>query len=339
MIGYQFFLQKVLTATAVTLTVGFGSISGAIAQSFTGAGATFPEPLYRRYFREYQQETTDVKLKYSAIGSGGGIRRFLNQSVDFGASNVIPTPVERNSMKRGLLMVPTAGGSLAVVYNLQGITTDVKLSRDTLGKIFSGQISNWKQVNSRLPNRKIQVVVHSGTSGTSFIFTKYLNEITNGRIRPSRKPNWGFKVFSSVPGNGPVASEVKRIDGAIGYVPASYAKQLNLPMARLENQAGRYVKPTVDQANKALANVQFNDDFTIENIDDPEEGYPIVGITWLFVYEKYPKPELAQGVKDLINWILTEGQDLNEDLQYTRIPEDVANRAIEAVNNNIRVVP
>ncbi|NEO94688.1 MAG: phosphate ABC transporter substrate-binding protein PstS, partial [Moorea sp. SIO3G5] len=179
MIGYQFFWQKVLTATAVTVTVGFGSISGAIAQSLTGAGATFPEPLYRRYFREYQEQTTDVKLKYSAIGSGGGIRRFLNQSVDLGASNVIPTPVERNSMKRGLLMVPTAGGSLAVVYNLQGITTDVKLSRETLGKIFTGQISNWKQVNSRLPNRKIQVVVHSGTSGTSFIFTKYLNEITN----------------------------------------------------------------------------------------------------------------------------------------------------------------
>ncbi|NET62642.1 MAG: phosphate ABC transporter substrate-binding protein PstS, partial [Symploca sp. SIO2E6] len=143
-----------------------------------GAGASFPQILYQRYQTEYDQET-GVDFNYTSVGSGGGIRLFVNELINVGSSTLIPTPIERNQMEEGLLMIPTAGSSVAIVYNLQNVTNDVKISREKLAKIFTGEISNWSQVSPRLPNIEIQVVVRSDESGTSLILTKYLREITN----------------------------------------------------------------------------------------------------------------------------------------------------------------
>ena len=308
------------------------------AQALKGAGASFPEILYRRYQTEYQQ-TTGTNFKYSAIGSGGGIRFFINKAVDVGSSTLIPTPVEKSQMEDGLLTIPTAGGAIAIVYNLQNVTTDIRLSRKQLAKIFTGEIGNWSQISPRLPNKKIQVVTRSDNSGTTFLLTRYLNRISEGKIAASRQPDWGFELYAQKAQDSGVAGEVKRVDGAIGYVQASYAVANDLPMARLENLAGKYVRPNVAETKKALANIEFNEDFTIANANEPEEGYPLVGLTWLLVYQKYPTEEALRSTQDFITWILTSGQEFNEDLEYTKIPEDVAQKAIDLVNNELKVRP
>ena len=308
------------------------------AQAIKGAGASFPEILYQRYQTEYQQET-GINFKYSAIGSGGGIRFFINKVVDMGSSTLIPTPVEKSQMEDGLLTIPTAGGAIAIVYNLQNVTTDIKLSRKQLAKIFTGEIGNWSQISPRLPNKKIQVVTRSDNSGTTFLLTRYLNRINEGKIAASRQPDWGFELYAQRAQDSGVAGEVKRVDGAIGYVQASFAIANSLPMARLENLAGKYVRPNVEETQKALANIEFNEDFTIANANEPEEGYPLVGLTWLLIYQKYPTEEAMRSTQDFITWVLTSGQEFNEELEYTKIPEEVAQKAINIVNNKLKVRP
>jgi phosphate transport system substrate-binding protein len=331
--NWQKIVAFTLTATTITFTTHSAS-----AQLLKGAGASFSEPLYQRYSAEYKRET-GIKFQYNAIGSGGGIRLFINQTVDFGGTTLIPTPIEKNQMKDGLLMVPTGGGSIAIVYNLEDVTFDVKLSRQQLAKIFTGQISNWNQVDSRFPNKKIQVVVQSDSSGTTLTLTRYLRKITGGKIEASREPNWGFQVFAALPQDSAVAGEVRRIDGAIGYVQTNFARQNNLPTARIENRTGRYVAPTLAETEKALANIKFNDDFTTEDIDDPEDGYPLVSLSWLLFSEKYPTENLVQANKNLLIWILTKGQSFNRELEYTKIPENVAKKVIETANKELRVRP
>ncbi|MBD3560849.1 substrate-binding domain-containing protein, partial [Planktothrix sp. FACHB-1355] len=218
-------------------------------------------------------------------------------------------------------------------------TSEVKLSRDKLVKIFTGQITNWQQLNTKFPNQKIQVVVCADNCGTSFILTKYLNKITAGKVPASRNPNWGFKVFSALTEDGQIAGEIGRINGAIGYVQSNFAQTNNLSIASIENQTGRYVKPTLAETEKALANVKFNDDLTTEDIKDPEEGYPLVSLTWLLVYKKYLNEDTLKATKNLLLWILTKGQTFNEELEYTKIPENVSQKAIEAVNNELKLRP
>ncbi|MEM9925243.1 MAG: phosphate ABC transporter substrate-binding protein PstS [Cyanobacteria bacterium P01_D01_bin.50] len=329
--------QAVVT-TAIAATTIISTTNPVFAQLLRGGGASFPQPLFERYQKEYQQET-GKNFKYTAIGSGGGIRLFSDRSIDFGATTLIPTPIEQNQMDDGLLMVPTGGGAIAIVYNLKDVSSNVRLSRDTLAKIFTGKIANWKQVNPRFPNKDIQVVVRSNSSGTSFILTKYLEKITNGKITASRKPNWGFEVFAARAGDSGIAGEVRRIDGAIGYVQTGVARKNNLSVARIQNQAGRYVKPTLKETKKALANVKFEDDFTTEDINDPKDGYPLVSLTWLLFHKRYPNQEILTANKELLTWILTKGQNFNEELEFTKIPGDVANKVIETANNELKVRP
>ena len=327
-----------IVAAAVTIVTTTIAPNATYAQVLRGSGDSFAEPLYQRYIQEYQQQTGET-FNYTTVGSGGGTRLFINQSIDFGGTSLIPTPIEQNQMQNGLLMVPTAGGSISVIYNLKDVNTNVKLSRDKLAKIFTGQISNWQQINSRFPNKKIQVVVCADSCSTSFILTKYLQAITEGEIAASRDPNWGFEVFESLSQDSAIAGEVKRTDGAIGYVQTNVARVNNISIASLENKTGRYVSPSLEETKIALDNIQFKDDFTTEDIFDPEDGYPLVSLTWLLIYKQYLDPELLTSTQNLLNWILTEGQEFNEELEYTKIPEDVTTKVIEAVNTELRVRP
>ncbi|MFN6536193.1 MAG: phosphate ABC transporter substrate-binding protein PstS [Nostoc sp. EkiNYC01] len=330
--------QQIFTATLVAAaTINF-TTNAASAQLLRGAGDSFAQPLIERYSQEYEKETRE-KFKYSAVGSGGGIRLFMKNSVDFGATTLIPTPIEINQMEDGLLTVPIAGGAVAIVYHLKEVSSDVKLSRQQLAKIFTGQISNWQQINSRFPNKRIQVVVNSENSGTSFILTKYLQKITGGKILASRKPDWGFKVFTALSQDSEIAGEVRRIDGAIGYVQTNVALSNKLAIATIENQAGNYIKPTLEQTKKALANIKFQEDFTTEDIQDPKNGYPLVSLTWLLVHKNYPNQDILQKTQNLLTWILTKGQSFNEDLGYTTVPEDVSPKLIEAVKNEVKLRP
>jgi phosphate transport system substrate-binding protein len=327
-------LRKAVTLSTVTAALTLGTIGQAVAQTLNGAGATFPAPLYQRYFSDYKK-ATGVSVNYNAVGSGAGIRQFISETVNFGASDVPPSASEKKQMKRGMLLVPTAGGAVAVIYNLSGVK-NLQISRQVLPKIFSGEITNWKQVNPKLPNKPIRVVVRADGSGTTEIFTSHLSAISSAfrsKIGANKEPNWGFQVLKA-PKNDGVTALVKQTDGAIGYVQDTFARKNegpNLRTAKIQNKKGKYVEPTLAEANKAIGGVRFNSDFTA-NVDDPADGYPIVGITWLLVYKNNKDAKTATEIKKLVKWILTTGQNINGQLEYTRIPQGVAQRAIAEVN-------
>jgi phosphate transport system substrate-binding protein len=314
-----------------------GATPWVIAQTLTGAGASFANSQYLRYFSEYEKEKGD-RIRYDLSSKSEVIKQLIAESIDFATSDELPKAEDKNQIQRGLLAVPTAGEAVAVIYNLEE-AVDLRLSRETLAKIFSGQISNWKQVSSRLPNRDIRVVVWSDDSSTTYIFTHYLSAITNGRIKPSANPNWGFNVFARGSQNGGVAARVRQTEGTIGYVKDSYARQNRLITARIQNKAGNYIKPTLENVNKALSSMEFSNDFTPKNVNDPNNGYPIVGVTWLLIYKQYPEKETAQAIKDMVTWVLTKGQELNNKMDYLPIPQTVTQRAIQAVEKQVTVRP
>lgn len=328
-------LTRFAAATATSVVVSFVSSGVVLAQAvLNGAGASFPAPLYQRYFAEYKK-ATGTTVNYNSVGSGAGIRQFIAGTVDFGASDAIPTADQRSQMKNGVLTVPTAGGAVAVVYNLPGVQ-GLRLSRQALGRVFAGEVTNWSQVDSKLPNKPIKVVVRADASGTTEIFTGHLSAISpafKSKIGASSEPNWKFTVLKG-PKNDGVAALVKQTDGAIGYVQDTFARQnagSTMQTAFIQNKAGRYVEPSLAEANKAMAGVAFKPDFSAD-IDDPKDGYPIVGLTWLLVQQNYGDTQKAAEIKKLLRWILTSGQNINQQLEYTRIPANITQRAIAAVD-------
>jgi phosphate transport system substrate-binding protein len=337
------------TASVVTTAVVLGSVVGAIAQkavTLNGAGATFPEPLYQRYFSELRKGSQPVQVNYQGIGSGGGIKQLTAGSVDFAGSDTAMTDAEVAKVKNGVLFVPTAGGPVAVVYNLPGVT-NLKLSRKVIPAIFDGQITKWNDpkiaadnAGAKLPNSQIKLAVRADSSGTSYIFTNALSGMDSyfkGRIGPSKTPKWPGKPVSGK-GNPGVAQIVKRTQGSIGYVEASFASNNGLQSALVQNSRGAYVAPTLAEANKALNSVQFNPDHrvTFSKLGNPGDGYPITGLTWLMVYKNYTKPGAATAVKRMVKWVMTDGQQLNDNLGYTRIPQGVASQVVQSVNSGVK---
>lgn len=327
-------LHRVISASVAAVAVTVGSVGQAVAQTLNGAGASFPAPLYQRYFAELKKQ--GLTVNYNSIGSGGGIKQFIADSVDFGGTDDPPEQAERQQMKNGLIMVPTAGGAVSVVYNLPGVS-NLKLSREALGKIFAGEIKTWNQIDSKLPNKPIRPVVRADKSGTTFIFTRHLSAISpsfKGKVGAESAPKWP-QGFLSGPKNDGVAALVKKTDGAIGYVQDTYARQNKMQTAFIQNKAGQFVEPSLQSANEAMSTIQFDNNFMTTNIQDPAKGYPIIGVTWLMIKERYSNPQTAAAVKKMVNWILTNGQAINGQLEYTRIPQSVAQKANQTVNTKV----
>ena len=339
--------KRALTTSAVAAAVLLGPIFTAVAQALTlnGAGATFPEPLYQRYFSEMRKKYPDVQVNYQGIGSGGGIKQLTAGAVEFAGSDTAMTDAEAGKVNGGVLFVPTAGGPVAVVYNAPGVS-NLKLSRAVLPAIFSSQITRWNDPKIaadnpgiNLPDQPIRLATRADSSGTSYIFTNYLSAINpyfKGRIGANKAPRWAGKPISGK-GNPGVAQIVKQTPGSIGYVEAAFAKNNNLQTALVQNKQGTYVAPTLSEANKALSAVEFNPDFrvTFSKLGDPNDGYPITGLTWIMVYKNYQEQGEAAAVKKMVQWMLTEGQQLNDDLGYTKVPASVANSVIQAVNSGV----
>ncbi len=330
--------RKALTATSMAIGFSLSAVNAAIAQTISGVVTSFGLPAYQRYFTEYE-EKTGVKIKYVVRSSAGSIERFQNESVDFIASDAPPTRAEREQMDRGLLLLSTVGNGVAVIYNLRKAPPDILISRETLVKIFTGQIGNWNQVSPRLPSQKIQVVVHDDGSGTNLIFTRHLSALTKGEIEATKNPEWGFNLFASRDGDAGVASTVALNDGAIGYVEANYALSYNLSTARLENKKGEYVRPTVDQSHKALLTTEWDENFSLKKIDDPDEGYPIIGTSMLIFYQKYPNAEIAQAIKDFVTWVTSMGPEINAELFYVALSPSELPKLRDYIHNNITISP
>jgi phosphate transport system substrate-binding protein len=339
-------LNRVVCTSAISAVVAFGPTFTVIAQAETinGAGATFPAPLYERYAREVKKKYPDMGVNYQAVGSGAGIRQFTAGTVDFGASDAAMKDDEIAKVQRGVILVPTAGGAVAVVYNLPGVK-DLKLSRTVLPGIFSGQITNWNDPQIakdnpgvKLPSQPIRPVVRADGSGTTFIFTNHLSTISpyfKGRVGAGTAPKWTIANVLKGKGNPGVASSVARTPGSIGYVEYQYSVANKLNAAQVQNKQGQFVAPSLQTANQALANVSFPDNYRVF-VGDPGQGYPIVGLTWLLVYRNYPNAAKGTAVKNFVNWVLTDGQQFNDDLNYTRIPAPVAQKVIQTVNSAIK---
>ncbi len=347
MIFFTTAFRRVVMTSVVAAAVGVGPVFTAIAAAVTlnGAGATFPQPLYERYFAQMKQKFPDLRVNYQGIGSGGGIKQMTANAVDFGGSDAAMTDDEMSKVSRGVVFIPAAGGAIAVVYNAPGIN-NLKLSSKVLPAIFDGQITSWNDPkiaadNSgvNLPDLPIKVVVRADSSGTTFNFTNHLSATDpyfKGRIGPNKAPDWPVKPLKGK-GNPGVAQLVKQTPGAIGYVESAYAKSSNLSTALVQNKQGNFVAPTLEEANKALENVQFNEDFRVsfDKLGNPAEGYPITAVTWLMVYKKYEQPGKADAVKKMVQWALTDGQAINSSLEYTRIPQNVTQQVIQAVNSEV----
>lgn len=329
------------SVAAAAVVVGSGLVAIAQSVQLNGAGATFPAPLYERYFSDFRTET-GIQVNYQAIGSGGGIRQVISGTVDFGGSDAAMTDAQISQVDRGVILVPTAGGAVAAVYNLPGVS-NLKLSRAALSGIFAGQITRWNdpQIASAnpgvsLPDLPVRTVVRADSSGTTFIFTNHLSSISpyfRGRVGVGTAPRWTTNPIRGR-GNPGVAAQVSRTRGAIGYVEFAYAKQNGMTAAAIENKTGDYIAPSLAATEQALSTVTFPDNFRVF-VSDPETGYPIAGLTWLLVYKQYPDTATADAVKQLVEWVLTDGQEINNSLDYTRIPAPVAQRALQAVQQGV----
>ena len=339
-------LNRVVATSVITGAVVLSPVLSAIAlaETLNGAGATFPAPLYEKYAREVKKKFPDLKVNYQAIGSGGGIRQTIAGTVDFGGSDAAMKDDEIAKVKNGVILVPTAGGAVSVLYNLPGVSK-LRLSRATLPAIFSGQIKNWDDAKIKadnpgvnLPNQPIKFVVRADGSGTTFIFTNHLSAISGyfkGRIGANTAPKWTLPNALKGKGNPGVAALVKSTPGSIGYVEYDYATKNKLNSAEVQNKKGEFVAPSLASANSALSTVKFPDNYRVF-VGDPGQGYPIVGLTWMMVYQKYSNPAKAEAVKKWINWVLKDGQQYNDDLNYTKIPGDVVNRVLKTVNSTVK---
>lgn len=338
--------RPVVATALVTTVIGFSPLLTAVAQAETlnGAGATFPAPLYERYAREVRKKHPELRVNYQAIGSGGGIRQTIAGTVDFGASDAAMKDDEIAKVKNGVILVPTAGGAVSVVYNLPGVNK-LRLSRKTLPDIFSGKITNWndQQIKAdnpgvNLPNQPIRFAVRADGSGTTFIFTNHLSSINpyfKGRIGANTAPKWTLPNVLKGKGNPGVAALVARTPGSIGYVEYDYATKNNLRSAEIQNRKGEFVAPSLAASNAALSTVTFPANYRVF-VGDPGQGYPIVGLTWMMIYQKYSSPSKADAIKKWINWVLKDGQQFNDDLNYTKIPQDVVNRVLQTVNSTVK---
>jgi len=310
-----------------------------------GAGATFPAPLYKRWFFEYYKRNPDVQVSYLAIGSGAGIRQFKEGLVEIGASDAFEKELKGDKRKgEGPFMLPMTAGSIAICYNLPNGPSDLKLSREAYVDIFLGKITEWNHSaiakdnpGVTMPDTPITVVRRAESSGTTFAFTNHLNAIAKSWRKENGGPGKGKSVlwakgFLGGKGNAGVAALVKLTPGAVGYLEYGYAELSELNMARLQNKAGKFVAPNPESGLASLGGAnekKIPDNLHIE-ITDPEgdKAYPVVTYTWMLCYRKYADPKVGATVKDVLEYCLTDGQSISAELGYLRLPTRVQEKSL-----------
>jgi len=315
-------------------------------KEMTGAGATFPYPLYSKMFSEYDK-ACGVKVNYQSIGSGGGIRQLSEMTVDFGASDGVMDDKQKKEAKGGaVLHIPTVAGAEAIVFNLPGIKrSQLKLTPEVLAEIYLKKINNWndakiKAINPslKLPDLAIAVVHRSDGSGTTFIFTNYLSKVSaewKDKLGFATSVNWPGDVGGK--GNEGVANSVKQIPGAIGYVELAYASQNKMDWAQLQNKSKKYLDPSLAGAEAAadVASLPDNMEVVITDSSNPN-AYPISGFTWLLVYENQTDPAKGDAVANIVWWMLHDGQKYATPLEYAPLKGAAVKKA-ETLVKKIKV--
>jgi phosphate transport system substrate-binding protein len=314
----------------------------AFAQTtLNGAGATFPYPIYSKWFSEYHKAHSDVQVNYQSIGSGGGIRQVLAGTVDFGASDGPMTDEQLGLAKVKILHIPTVLGAVVPAYNIPGVTGEVKFTPEALAGIFLGKITSWNDKaltaanpGVNFPNQPIVVIHRSDGSGTSYIFTDYLSKVSaDWKNGPGKGTSVKWPVGLGGKGNEGVAGMIRQMEGSIGYVELIYALQNKITYGSMKNPAGDFVKANLESVTTAAASVKnMPADFRVSITNAPGKGaYPISSFTWLLIPSKSQDPNKGKILTDLLNWCETDGQKLTADLSYAPLPDTVVAKVKEAI--------
>ena len=326
--------------TFVVLGILVFSMSVAQAQKLTGAGATFPYPIYSKWFSEYAAAHPGVELNYQSIGSGGGIRQVTAGLVDFGASDMPMTDEALAASKVKLVHIPTVLGAVVPVFNVPG-ASGIRFSGDVLADIYLGKISMWNDgriakdnPGVSLPDQKIIVVHRSDGSGTSFIWTDYLSKVSKeweGGPGKGTSPSWPVGVGGK--GNEGVAGLVRQLPGAIGYVELIYALQNHIPFGQVKNASGAWVTASIDGVTQAAASIkQMPADYRISITNAPgKDAYPISSFTYLLIPAHAADPAKGKVLKDLLSWIVKYGENEAEGLSYAPLPKNVVEKELKTI--------
>jgi phosphate transport system substrate-binding protein len=314
----------------------------AVAQTtLNGAGATFPYPMYSKWFSEYHNLHSDVQINYQSIGSGGGIRQVLAGTVDFGASDGPMTDEQLSQAKTKILHIPTVMGAVVPAYNIPGVTGEIKFTPDALAGIFLGKITSWndKAITSanpgiNFPNQSIIVVHRSDGSGTTFIFTDYLSKVSSEwQNGPGKGTSVKWPVGLGGKGNEGVAGQIRQLQGSIGYVELIYAVQNKIPYGIVRNASGAYIKASLESVTAAAASApKMPADFRVSITNAPgKDAYPISSFTWLLIPVQSKDPAKGKILNDLLNWIMDNGQKMASQLTYAPLPDSVVAKVKVAI--------
>ncbi len=328
----------ILAAAALLTLAGLASAESLI----NGAGATFPYPLYSKWFSEYAKVDPTVKFNYQSIGSGGGIKQITAQTVDFGASDKFLSDAELKAAPGKLLHIPTVMGAVVVTYNIPGVPKGLKLKVDAVADIFLGKITKWNDPRIaddnpgvKLPDQAIVVVHRSDGSGTTSIFTDFLSGVSaewKSKVGTGASVKWPVGLGGK--GNEGVAGQVKNTNYTIGYVELAYAFENKLAFATLKNKSGHWVEPSIKSTSAAAAAAvkHMPADYRISLVNQPgQDAYPIVGFTWLLVYEQQKDKVKGQKLVDFLNWSMTKGQKMAAPLLYAPLPESVEKMVVKTI--------
>jgi len=325
---------------SVAFAATLGSAVSAMAQAqITGAGASFPAPLYQRWAQEFHAANPDIQVNYQSIGSGAGIKQFIAKTVNFGASDAAMKDEEIAQASEGVVMIPATAGSIVVSYNLEGVK-DLKLSREAYVGIFLGTVTKWNDAaiaktnpGVSLPDEDIIVCTRSDGSGTTFVFTKHLAAVSpefKKEVGEGTAVDWPTGVAGK--GNEGVTALIKQTPGGVGYVEYGYAKNNDLAMASLANKSGEFVAPTDESAAATLASVEMPANLRIWPSDPTGKmDYPIVTFTWLLLYKKYEDATIKDAVVKFVEFGLTEGQKFAPELGYVPLPAPVVEKCKAAL--------
>ena len=327
--------------TALLLVCALLGLPALAQTTLNGAGATFPYPMYSKWFSEYHKLHPDIEVNYQSIGSGGGIRQVIAGTVDFGASDGPMTDDQLKEAKTKILHFPTVLGADVPAYNIPGVTAELKFTPEALAGIFLGKISKWndKAITGanpgvNLPDRDIIVVHRSDGSGTTYIWTDYLSKVSpEWQSQSGKGTSVKWPVGLGGKGNEGVAGSIRQLQGSIGYVELIYAVQNNIAYGSVKNAAGNFVKASLESVTAAAASApKMPEDFRVSITNAPgKDAYPISSFTWLLIPSQSKDAAKGKILSDFLNWMVTDGQKMTASLSYAPLPDAVVQKEKEAI--------
>ena len=329
----------------VTLNLFFtGPVSAEEKLRLTGSGASFPFPLYSAWFKNFSRDHKNANIDYQAKGSGAGVLDFINRTVDFAASDAAMKPEEIAKVQGGVVLLPMTAGKIVLAYNIPGNPKELKLPRDVYPDIFLGKITKWNDPRIqaanpgvKLPDLPITVVRRADSSGTTYVFTNHLSAISpEWKAGPGSGTtvNWpSSDKIVAAPKNDGVTATVKQTPGAIGYIEYAYALGAKVEMAHLQNKEGKFVRPSAESGEAALATAQLPENLIAWVLDPAgEKSYPITTFTWMLFYQQNASPEKAKILREVVEYGITEGQKMSAKMGYIPLPENVVSAVRAAVD-------